>query len=104
MTDRATQKRRNGNGGSSTHVREQVVEVQGRVDDLARSLGTMKKEARASLEQEMKARPYQAVSVAAIVGFVLGGGLSLAVLRTATSIGARLAVGALITRLTKQER
>lgn len=104
MTERAAHKDVGGNGGSTTHVRDRIVEVGERADDLAKSVRTTTNEAKVALDREMKAHPYRMVSIAAALGFVLGGGLSLALLRTATSIGARLAVGSIVSRLTNPER
>jgi len=88
-----------GNGRESVaHVTERVLEVRERADDLARTVATMANDARRAVTAEVTRRPYRAMAVAALAGFVLGGGVSVAVLRGATRLGLRFAMAVLLNR------
>ena len=94
----------NGNGNGSqkgADVRERVLEVRERADDLARTVGSIAKDLRGVVTKEVKSRPYRAMTVAALAGFVLGGGLSVTVVRSAARIGLRFAMAAMLNQAIK---
>jgi ElaB/YqjD/DUF883 family membrane-anchored ribosome-binding protein len=99
LTSESTNQKGNGERfPRAAEVRERVGEVRERADDLARTVGSLARDLEDAVTRETKRRPYQAVAAAATVGFVLGGGLSMGVLRLAMRVGARLATAALLER------
>jgi len=96
-TDSKTKGKGNTNGGGGEMpALERAHEVRERADDLARTVSRMAKEVHGTVAAQVTKRPYHAIALAGLAGFVLGGGLSVAVLRGATRMGLRFAMAALL--------
>ena len=78
-----------------------IAEVRDNADDLAESFNETLDDVKQLVRKQMRQRPYTALGVAAGVGFILGGGLTVRVGSTLLGLGARVALNSLLREVTK---
>lgn len=84
---------------TSAQLGRHVEELREEVDGVADSLGETLSEARSLVEERVQDYPYQAMAVAAVTGFVLGGGLTAQVGTLLLRHGGRVAARYLLRRV-----
>jgi ElaB/YqjD/DUF883 family membrane-anchored ribosome-binding protein len=78
-----------------------IAEVRDNADDLAESFTETLDDVKHYVRKQAHQRPYTTLGVAAGVGFILGGGLTLRVGSTLLGIGARVALNSVLRDITK---
>ena len=78
-----------------------IAEVRENADDLAESFSDTLDDVKQFARKQTRQRPYAALGMAAGVGFILGGGLTVRVGSTLLGIGARVALNTVLREVTK---
>ena len=78
-----------------------IAEVRDNADDLAESFNETLDDVKHFIRKQVGQRPYTALGVAASVGFILGGGLTVRVGSTLLGIGARVALNSVLREVAK---
>lgn len=85
--------------GATRRVVEQSRRVREDVQELVSAVFEARSEIEQSLRERLTARPYLGLAAAAGVGYVLGAGISLGLLRGAIGVGSRVAFAVMMRRL-----
>jgi ElaB/YqjD/DUF883 family membrane-anchored ribosome-binding protein len=88
------------NGGEAgvARIYEQTRRVRSDLEELVSAVVDARSEWEERLRTQLTERPYVGLAAAAGVGYVLGGGISPALLRTAVALGGRVAFAVLMRR------
>ncbi len=78
-----------------------MAEVRDNADDLAESFSETLDDVKHFVREQTRQRPYASLGVAASIGFILGGGLTVRVGSTLLGIGARVALNTVLREVTK---
>lgn len=85
--------------GATKRVVEQSRRVREDVQELVSAPFDARSEVEQSLRERLTAHPYLGLAAAAGVGYVLGAGVSLGLLRSAVGLGSRVALAVVMRRL-----
>jgi hypothetical protein len=85
--------------GRSERVRAHASEIQASAHDITEATRALVTELSTAARERLDRRPYGTLATAALIGCVLGGGLTAGVMRRVIGLGGRVAVGIALRRL-----
>lgn len=86
--------------GTTARMREQSRKVRDDLEELASTVMAARSEWETTLREHLTAHPYAGLAAAAGLGYVLGAGVSPALLRTIFGLGTRIALAMVVRELT----